>query len=142
MDDDKPFRPGVMLDFMVDFATSKAENSKEYVDTIFYFKDLKTEAGVPVFQNDQGFFGEYQYNAVKYILGVNPSSVEASNFQMLLDLVVDGIVDKHVFRDLPKEGKIAKPVVDDIDKLYEASKAGVKVMIFCRGICSMKPINA
>ena len=28
-----------------------------------------------------------------------------------------------------------------IDKLYEASKAGVKVMIFCRGICSIKPIN-
>lgn len=28
-----------------------------------------------------------------------------------------------------------------IDKLYEASEKGVKVMIFCRGICSMKPIN-
>jgi polyphosphate kinase len=28
-----------------------------------------------------------------------------------------------------------------IDKLYEASKVGVKVVIFCRGICSMKPIN-
>lgn len=28
-----------------------------------------------------------------------------------------------------------------IDKLYEASKQGVKIMIFCRGICSMKPIN-
>ena len=29
-----------------------------------------------------------------------------------------------------------------IDKLYQASKAGVKIMIFCRGICSMKPINS
>lgn len=28
-----------------------------------------------------------------------------------------------------------------IDKLYEASKAGVRIMVFCRGICSMKPIN-
>jgi len=28
-----------------------------------------------------------------------------------------------------------------IDKLYEASKHGVQVVIFCRGICSMKPIN-
>ena len=28
-----------------------------------------------------------------------------------------------------------------IDKLYEASEKGVKIMIFCRGICSMKPIN-
>lgn len=28
-----------------------------------------------------------------------------------------------------------------IDKLYEASKAGVQIIIFCRGICSMKPIN-
>ena len=30
---------------------------------------------------------------------------------------------------------------DIIDKLYEASKNGVKITIFCRGICSMKPIN-
>lgn len=29
-----------------------------------------------------------------------------------------------------------------IDKLYEASKKGVRVTIFCRGLCSMKPINA
>lgn len=28
-----------------------------------------------------------------------------------------------------------------IDKLYDAAKAGVKVIIFCRGICSMKPIH-
>lgn len=28
-----------------------------------------------------------------------------------------------------------------IDKLYAASKAGVKIVIFCRGICSIKPIN-
>lgn len=28
-----------------------------------------------------------------------------------------------------------------IDKLYEASTKDVKVIIFCRGICSMKPIN-
>lgn len=28
-----------------------------------------------------------------------------------------------------------------IDKLYEASKHGVKIMVFCRGVCSMKPIN-
>lgn len=28
-----------------------------------------------------------------------------------------------------------------IDKLYHASKAGVKIIIYCRGICSMKPIN-
>lgn len=29
-----------------------------------------------------------------------------------------------------------------IDKLYEASQKGVKIMIFCRGICSLKPINS
>ena len=28
-----------------------------------------------------------------------------------------------------------------IKKLYEASEQGVKITIFCRGICSMKPIN-
>ena len=30
---------------------------------------------------------------------------------------------------------------DIIDKLYEASEKGVKITIFCRGICTMKPIN-
>jgi len=29
-----------------------------------------------------------------------------------------------------------------IDKIYEASEKGVKIMIFCRGICSIKPINS
>lgn len=38
-----------------------------------------------------------------------------------------------------KANSISDKVI--IDKLYEAAKAGVKVMIFCRGICSMKPIN-
>lgn len=28
-----------------------------------------------------------------------------------------------------------------IDRLYKASEKGVKITIFCRGICSMKPIN-
>lgn len=28
-----------------------------------------------------------------------------------------------------------------IDKIYEASEAGVKIIIICRGICSIKPIN-
>lgn len=28
-----------------------------------------------------------------------------------------------------------------IDKLYDASEKGVKVTVFCRGICSMRPIN-
>lgn len=30
---------------------------------------------------------------------------------------------------------------DIIDKLYEASRIGVRITIFCRGICSIKPIN-
>ena len=42
----------------------------------------------------------------------------------IITIKVNSISDKHV-----------------IDKLYEASKVGVKVVIFCRGICSMKPIN-
>lgn len=124
--DNTEFRPNVMLDFMVDFASSSRDNSKEYVDMIFSFKDLTTKDGELIFQNEHGYFGEYQCNAVKYILGVNPASVEASNVQMLLDLVVEGVVDKHVFRDLPISGEISKPIVQDIDKLYDAYISGVE----------------
>lgn len=62
---------------------------------------------------------------------------------------------KELYKNIDKEIKLAsngkKSVITIkvnslsdkgiIDKLYAASKKGVKVNIFCRGICSMKPIN-
>ncbi len=116
----KPVDPKNALRFMVDFATSDKKNEKEYIDTILYFRNLKTQNGEYIFENENGQFGDYQYNAVKHMLEVNPSSVEASNIEMLLSLVKDGVVEKHVFRDLPVDGQIVAPIVDDITKLYNA----------------------
>lgn len=56
-------------------------------------------------------------------------------------------IDKEI--ELAKKGKKAliclkmNSICDKrmIDKLYEASKKGVSVLIICRGICSIKPIN-
>lgn len=114
------FSPKNTLNFMVDFAMSNSDDEKEYVDNILYFRNLKTKSGDNIFENEYGQFGDFQYNAVKHILGVHPSSVEISNLEMLLSLVENEVVDKHVFRDLPLEGRIALPIVDDITTLYDA----------------------
>ncbi len=124
--DDWNIYPDMTLDFMMDFATSKNSSAEDYVNSISYLKNLKAKDGTSVFANDNGSIGERHFNAIKYLVKVDASSVEASNTQMLLDLVVDGVVDKHVFRDLPEEGAISKIVVDDIDKLYDAYISGVE----------------
>ncbi len=126
------FTPQNTLNFMVDFAKSKQNNEQEYVDAVLYFRNMQTKDGEYIFENEYGKFGEYQYNAVKHILDVETHSVEASNLEMLLNLVKDGIVNKHVFRDFPIDGEIAAPIVQDISTLYDAyveNKAPIDVFV-------------
>lgn len=107
------------LEFMVDVASSD-KSIDEYISDMFYFVRLEDI-------NGDRFLSEYaeqmdrnKVNVLKHMLNVDKGSVEASNVQMLLELVQEGVVDKHVFDFIPFDGKINSFVVEDIDKFYSA----------------------
>ena len=49
---------------------------------------------------------------------------------MLLDLIQNGVVDKHIFDVIPYNGKISSFIAEDIDKLYNAYTSGIKPIDF------------
>lgn len=57
----------------------------------------------------------------------------------LIDNEIDNVKNGKKGHIILKMNSLSDPGI--IKKLYEASEAGVKINIICRGICSMKPIN-
>ena len=113
------------LDFMVDFASSD-KDAEEYIDDMFYFvqfEDINLDRFLSEFD---GQMNKNNLDVIKHMLNVDKGSVEASNVQMLLELVQNGVVGKHVFDCIPFDGKINSCVVEDIDKLYNAYIDGVE----------------
>lgn len=109
------------IEMMHHYATSDYDLD-EYVEAICYFNGIKDKNGGNIF---------FSYDAlvelsdlVKYMLDIDRGSVEASNFQMLLDLVEKGIIDSNIFKHFSKEGTLTKEISDDIDKLYNAYLEG------------------
>ena len=61
-----------------------------------------------------------------HMLNVDKGSVEASNMQMLFELIQEGVVGKHIFDIIPYDGKVNSFVAADIDKLYSAYVDGIE----------------
>lgn len=91
-------------------------NPIEKIQTLDYFIGLKNLEGKEVLYIDSPRLSKI--STYKYLMNVDPGSVEASNIQMLLELVQQGIVGKHIFEYLPPDGKISSDISSDIDKLY------------------------
>ena len=109
------------IEIMHHYATSDYD-LPEYVEAIRYFNGIKDK-------NNENIFFSYDglvelSDLVKYMLDIDRGSVEASNFQMLLDLVEKGIIDSNIFKHFSKESTLIKEVSDDIDKLYNAYITG------------------
>ena len=109
------------IEMMHHYATSDYDLD-EYVEAIRYFNNIKDINGENIF---------FSYDAlvelsdlVKYMLDIDRGSVEASNFQMLLDLVEKGVIDSNIFKHFSKESTLTKEISDDIDKLYDAYITG------------------
>ena len=101
---------------------ANVENSKysqtERTQALNYFIELKDKNGERIFNVSNPRHSKLStYN---YFMNVDPSSVESSNIQMLIELVQEGVVGKHVFEYLPPDGKITQNISADIDKLYSA----------------------
>ncbi|MBQ8886560.1 MAG: hypothetical protein IJY61_02550 [Candidatus Gastranaerophilales bacterium] len=112
------------LDFMVDFASSD-KDVKEYIDDLFYFVELEDINGDRFLSEYVGQMDRNKVDVIKHMLNIDKASVEASNVQMLLELIQNGVVDKHVFDCIPFEGKINSFIVEDIDKLYDSYLEGI-----------------
>lgn len=116
-EDISEFPLSMQLSFAVDVASSN-KNVAEYIQDMFYFQRLKDKSDNIIFTD---------LATLKYMLNVDKGSVEASNAQMLLELVQNGVVGKHVFDYVPEKGaKISSFVVEDIDKLYSAYINGIE----------------
>ena len=107
------------LSFMVDVAGSDID-IKEYVDDMFYFVRLEDPNGDKFLSEYAGKMNGNKIDVLKHLLNVDRGSVEASNMQMLLELVQKGVVGKHIFDVIPFDGKVNSFVASDIDKLYKA----------------------
>ncbi len=105
-------------------STTKYSNSHEYLDAYIYFKNLTAGNENKIFTGRYGRMS--QEGILYYMLNINPGSVEASNAEMLIRLVQDGVVGKHIFEYLPSGGKLSPTVESDLDKLYEAYSLGIE----------------
>ena len=112
-----------ILDFVSSYANDKYD-SLQRIDALSYFQELRDVNGQAIFPKKE--LSISQLEAFKYMLNINPSSVNASNVEMLLDLVVNGVVDKHVFDYLPTDVELNSLVVSDIDTLYDAYINGIE----------------
>ena len=113
--------------FQVMDLVANVEGSKyspiERTQALNYFISLEDKNGEKIFNVSNPRHSKISiYN---HFMNVDPSSVEASNIQMLIELVQQGIVGKHVFEYLPLDGKVSSCISTDIDKLYNAYVNGV-----------------
>ena len=113
------------LEFMVDAASSN-KDIKEYIDDMFYFVELEDVNGDRFLSEYAGQMNENKIDVLIHMLNVDKGSVEASNMQMLFELIQKGVVGKHIFDIIPYDGKVNSFVAADIDKLYSAYVDGIE----------------
>ena len=93
-------------------------------DVCKYFMGLKTKNGEQIFTTKQNRVNNE--SLFEYLLNINPSSSEASNVSMLIELVQNGVIGRYIFDYLPFKGSVNPFVSKDIDKLYEAYSLGIE----------------
>ncbi len=112
------------ITFLIENYSDKYMNPEDYSHAYDYFKGLTTKGNSKVYVGRGDYMSES--DLIKYMLKINPGSVEASNMEMLLNLVVDGQVNPSVLNYMQSSSKLPKAVIDDINKLYNAYAEGIK----------------
>ena len=109
--------------FFTDYFAQTDCELNEFADEIIYFKNLKDKNGENIFIPKFDVFE--QSELIIYMMELDRGSVEASNFQMLLELVTNGEVDASVLKFLPANSKLPENIISDIDTLYQSYVDGV-----------------
>lgn len=112
------------------------KTSKIYTDLSYFTSDFKIGQDVAMIFNMLSGFSEPTTKINK--LFFSPYNLRKKLENCIEDEIKNAKNGKPAIITL-KVNSISDKAM--IDKLYTASKHGVKVIVFCRGICSMKPIN-
>lgn len=108
----------------VDYYAQSDYSLNEFTDEVTYFKNLKDKNGESIFEPNLAIYTKA--DLIIYMMEINRGSVKASNFQMLLDLVLNGEVNSGILRFLPQNSDLPPNITEDIDKLYQAYSEGQK----------------
>jgi len=111
------------LPFMFRGMESSKLDGEEYLRLFEYFSSLADNEGRTLLSDVPGRISRSEI--INYFINIDPGSVEASNFEMLLELVRQGKAGRHVFQYLPLRGKMNPQVAKDIDTLYNAYVKGI-----------------
>ncbi|MBQ8887320.1 MAG: hypothetical protein IJY61_06430, partial [Candidatus Gastranaerophilales bacterium] len=112
-----------IMDLLVNSESSKYSQT-ERTQALNYFIGLEDKSGKRIFNVSNPRHSKLStYN---YFMNIDPSGLEASNIQMLIELVQEGVVGKHIFEYLPLDSKINSNISSDIDKLYSAYINGIE----------------
>ena len=112
------------------------KTSKIYTDLSYFTSDFKIGQDVAMIFNMLSGFSEPTTKINK--LFFSPYNLRKKLENCIEDEIKNAKNGKPAIITL-KVNSISDKAM--IDKLYTAAKHGVKIIVFCRGICSMKPIN-
>lgn len=104
-------------------SNSPYKTVEDYMEAYLYFKNLTGNDGEKIFTETSK---RTKCQGLQYAMSVNPSSVEASNFEMLLNLIKEGVVSRDIISFLQPTGTINQALVSDIDTLYNAYVSGIE----------------
>lgn len=108
----------------VDYYAQSDYKLDDFVEEVTYFKNLKDTNGESIFEPNLALYTKA--DLIIYMMEINKGSVKASDFQMLLDLVLNGEVNSGILKFLPQNSNLPPNITADIDKLYEAYSDGKK----------------
>lgn len=108
----------------VDYYAQSDYKLEDFAREVTYFKNLKDKNDESIFEPNLAMYTKA--DLIIYMMEINKGSVKASDFQMLLDLVLNGEVNSGILRFLPQNSDLSPNITDDIDKLYQAYEEGQK----------------
>ena len=89
-----------------------------FVDQFEYYLNLKTKSGKIIFDGRKGRMDEF--DVINYMASLPEVSKEATSMRMLTQMVQDEVIDAHMLKYMPKEGKLNPLISEEIQLFFDA----------------------